>query len=341
MNVRAGRTRAARGFTLIELLVVVAIIGILIALLLPAVQAAREAARRINCGNNLRQIGLALHNFELQHRYFPPSWKPIRSPSGVPVDGWSAQALLLPFIEQNNVAEYIDFESSYEAATTVDVDGTVIPLSALRIPTYLCPSEIRDEQRLAGGVPVHHPLNYAVNEGRWFVYDPVHQQGGDGAFHPGSRLGAGDFSDGLSNTLAAAEVKAWNPYFRNAGLAAPTFSTTDDLCALGGDLKVDSGHTEWVDGRVHQIGFTTTFGPNTPVLCKIGSEVYDVDWTNMQEGKSTNVRTFAAVTSRSYHPQGVQAVYMDGSVHFVAEMIQLATWQALSTRNKMDTGDTR
>ena len=95
------RIRARSGFTLVELLVVIAIIGILIALLLPAIQAAREAARRSACINNLKQFGLALHNFENIHRVFPPS-------IGGPVDsglqtGWSAQALLLPYLEQGNL----------------------------------------------------------------------------------------------------------------------------------------------------------------------------------------------------------------------------------------------
>ncbi len=326
---------------MVELLVVIAVIGILVALLLPAVQAARAAARRMSCGNNLKQIGLALHNFELANGRYPPSWQPARSPSGGTVDGWSAQSLLLPFLEQGNVADSVDYEASYEIATAVDVGGITIPLSALRIATYLCPSEIRDERRLSGGVPEHYPLNYAVNEGTWFIYDPVSQQGGDGAFYPGSRLRPGDFRDGLSNTLAVAEVKAWNPYFRNAGLPQPTFSTVADICALGGQFKADSGHTEWVDGRVHQIGFTSAFGPNTPVLCGVGDNTYDVDWTNMQEGKSATIHTYAAVTSRSYHPRGVQALYLDGSVHFMADDIELRSWRALSTRSRMEVVDGR
>ena len=207
---------------MVELLVVIAVIGVLVALLLPAVQAAREAARRMSCGNNLKQMGLALHNFELHLGHYPPSWKPTRVPAGTAINGWSAQALLLPFLEQNNLAEDINFDVGYELAAVVDAGGRTMPLGSMRVPTYLCPSEVRDEPRLTSGVPEHYPLNYAVNEGIWFVYNPASQKGGDGAFYPGSRLRPGDIHDGLSNTLAAAEVKAWNPYFRNAGLPDPS-----------------------------------------------------------------------------------------------------------------------
>ncbi|MHB8970042.1 MAG: DUF1559 family PulG-like putative transporter [Pirellulaceae bacterium] len=324
---------ARRAFTLVELLVVIAIIGVLVGILLPAVQAAREAARRMSCGNNLKQVGLALHNCELQLGYYPPSWKPTQAPAGSAVNGWSAQALLLPFLEQNNLAEHINFDVGYELARVPDTGGLTMPLSAVRVPTYLCPSEIRDEPRLASGVPEHYPLNYAVNEGIWFTYNPASRQGGDGAFYPGSRLRHGDFQDGLSNTLAAAEVRAWNPYFRNASLPNPSYTVPSDICGLGGQFKEDSGHTEWVDGRVHQIGFTSAFTPNTPVLCAVGDKIYDVDWTNMQEGKSGSINTYAAVTSRSYHPQGVQALFMDGSVRFMTDGIELTTWRAVSTRN--------
>ena len=143
-----------------------------------------------------------------------------------------------------------------------------------------------------------------------------------------------EFLDGLSNTIAAAEVKAWNPYFRNAGLANPAIPQPADICNLGGQFKQNSGHTEWVDGRVHQIGITATFAPNTQVNCLIDGEIYDVDWTNMQEGKSDTANTHAAVTARSYHAQGVQTLLMDGSVRFTPDGIELAVWRAMSTRNQ-------
>jgi prepilin-type N-terminal cleavage/methylation domain-containing protein/prepilin-type processing-associated H-X9-DG protein len=324
------QTRPHSGFTLVELLVVIAIIAILVALLLPAVNASRAAARRISCTNNMRQASLALINHESTFRKFPPSWRPpvtySHSGDAESADGWSAQAQILPFIEEDALHDKIDYDLSY---TGIRIGG--IRLSATR-PPYLCPSEVRDETRLKNGDPVHYPLNYAVNLGVWFVYNPVSRKGGDGAFYPVEGLKARAFSDGLSNTIAMAEVKGWNPYFRNAGLEQPDTPAVDGVCGLGGDFKSSSGHTEWVDGRAHQTGFTTAFRPNTQVLCEQDGQIYNVDWTNQQEGKSTDKSTYAAVTARSYHPGGVNVSFLDASVVFVPDDVDLDVWQAISTR---------
>ena len=329
---RAPHTR--HGFTLIELLVVMIVIGVLIGLLLPAVQKAREAARRTACSNNLKQIGLALANFEAATRHYPTSWKPTAPDTSGNVNGWSAQAQLLPYLEQVTLHRAIDFSLSYSLAPDIETaDGAVTRLSAMRVPAYICPSETRDEVRISGGLPEHYPLNYAVNLGVWFVYDPTSGAGGNGVFAPKKCSKAGDISDGMSHTICAAEVKAWQPYFRNAALDAdPGIPTPAAVAGLGGDFKRNSGHTEWVDGRAHQTGFTTTFLPNTQVLCQQDGNAFDVDWTNQQEGKSDTVPTFAAVTARSYHGGGVNAVMMDGSVRWFADDANLGVWRAYSTR---------
>lgn len=326
------RTRPA--FTLVELLVVIAIIGILVALLLPAVQAAREAARKAECKNNLRQIALAFSNFESTQRYFPESWRLPTSPRATSLDGWSSQAQLLPYLEQTSLSTKIDYNLSYKQAAPIpSSQGGMMPLSAARVEVYQCPSEIKSELRMKNGRPAHYPLNYGANVGTWMVYDPPRASvGNDGAFQPEVRLRASDFYDGLSNTVAYAEVKAYNPYFRNAGHANPAFPTDGDLCSLGGDFKTSTGHTEWVDGRAHQAGVTAGFQPNTEHLCQVNGQTYDVDWTNMQEGKSATVKTYAVVTSRSYHPSVVQVVRMDGSTHVVSDNIELSIWRALFTR---------
>jgi len=330
----------------VELLVVIAIIGILIALLLPAVQAAREAARRAQCINKLKQIGLGMHNYQESNGSFPPTACIARAPGGTAIaDGWSVQPRILPYMEGNGLYNQIDFSLPYGSATMSD--GT--PVKTVRLDPFLCPDEINDTQRVtSGGLPEHYPINYVVNAGVWFVWDPKSNRGGDGAFAPNSKNKPADFLDGMSNTICASEAKAYTPYFRNAGKSNPdpTMPTSPaDIEALAGDAKMgpelmnNTGHTEGVDGRVHQCGFTGVFTPNTEVLVSHGGASYDVDWTNQQEGKHAENKTFAAITARSYHPGIVNAVMMDGSVHTISETIELTVWRALCTRSGKETVD--
>ena len=318
------------GFTLIELLVVIAIIGILVGLLLPAVQAARAAARRMSCQNNLHQVILAVHNYESATKRLPPTWiKPAMSD-----DGWSGQARILPYVEKLGLADSVDFSDGYKVSK-IHLDGKQVRVSGIRVPTYLCPSEVNEQPRYdSAGERIHFPLSYACNAGPWFIYDPSNQKVGQGTFLPQEASRFRDVLDGLANTLAFAEVKASNPYYRDVGTTGqlPMPSEPAQICALGGSLKADTGHTEWADGRVHQTSFTTTFSPNRKVLCTDGGTEYDVDFTNIREGKSTTVRTYAAVTSRSYHLGGVNVALMDGSIRFVSDSIELKLWQDISTR---------
>lgn len=329
-----------RGFTLVELLVVIAIIGVLVGLLLPAVQAAREAARRMSCSNNMKQVVLAVHNYESAMKQLPSAW----TPPALSGDGWSLQARILPYLESLALDSGIDYAAGYQDST-LTIDGEVLPIASFRVATYQCPSDPNDTQRLGDNGPEHYPLNYVANLGTWFVYDPgdINRIGdevvGEGAFTPAQTRKFRDCLDGLSNTLAFAEVKAWTPYLRDAeitgNIAMPELES--EICALGGSFKINTGHTEWVDGRSHQAGFTTTFTPNTKVLCENSGAQFDVDFTNFREGRtpsdlSNPARTYAAVTSRSYHTGGVQVSMMDGSVRFFTDSIERDLWQQLSTR---------
>ncbi|MFO1005133.1 MAG: DUF1559 domain-containing protein [Planctomycetaceae bacterium] len=307
------------GFTLIELLVVIAIIAVLIALLLPAVQQAREAARRSQCKNNLKQIGLAMHNYLETFTKFPPGGT---YASGTAGSGWSVQSRILPYVDQANLQNLIDFSLNYNVAPNQNT------VTAKRIPLFMCPSETND-RAYPDGPTTHYPLNYAVNYGSWLVWDPVTGKTGDGAFAPNSSLSDRNFTDGTSNSIGVSEVKAWQRYLRDSGTPTPTLPGSPlDVSPLGGTLK-ESGHNEWVDSRLNQTGFTSVFGPNTKVPHVDAGVTYDVDWVNQREGSSATVATYGAMTSRSFHTGIVHSMLMDGSVRSISENIDLTTWRRL------------
>lgn len=324
-------TRRRAGFTLVELLVVIAIIGILVGLLLPAVQAAREAARRMSCSNNLKQIGLAVHMYMDAHKGLPPVGC---YPPGMVGDSWSAHARILPYLEQANLQNLANLNLSYVHPANFQVTKT-------RVPTYLCPSEIRDEARPDGAV-THYPLNYGFNFGTWFVFDPVSRTSGNGAFAINRKITEAAATDGMSNTIALAEVKAWTPYLRDggspSGMNQPIPADGATVVGYGGSFKSNSGHTEWTDSRVHQTGFTAVFGPNALIPYTSGGITYpSIDFNSSREGKTANKVTYAAVTSRSYHPGIVQICLLDGSVQSITNSVDLFVWRSLASRNGGET----
>lgn len=316
-------TRRTLGFTLVELLVVIAIIGILVGLLLPAVQAARESARRMSCQNNLKQLGLALHNHESVRKQLPPLGD--YQSNGVAVY-WSMQTRLLPYAEQASLQNLIDYSRPISQQPHV---------AKVRVPFLICPSEINDRERPDGPTFIHYPLSYAANTGEWHIMQPPLGKG-SGVFVVNQAMRLASLTDGTSNTLGMSEVKAFTPYLRDGGnpaTAAWVPSQPGDIALFGGEFKSDSGHTEWVDARTHQTGFTTTFSPNQIIPYQSNGITYDIDFNSMREGRSTTLPTYAVVTSRSYHSGGVNSLLMDGSVRFVAQTIERNVWRALGTRD--------
>jgi prepilin-type N-terminal cleavage/methylation domain-containing protein/prepilin-type processing-associated H-X9-DG protein len=324
---------ARRGFTLIELLVVIAIIGLLIALLLPAVQAAREASRRVSCSNNIKQLGLGLHQYIDSFGVLPPSM--VLAGSGTKVawsNGWSIQMRILPAIGQENSFNALNFSVAYQQHENTTVTSQVIA-------TFLCPSEANSQptsHQTFGNVGVN---NYGWCMGDWFVWGSfASTQPNRTAFGPNQARRLADFRDGLSQTLLLSEVKSYQPYLRDCGGLA-VVNNVDNIPSPNADpnqvvpeyngggctLKPD-GHAEWVDGGVHHTGFTTAWTPNkaTP-----GRGYRDLDINGQREKQGGP--TFAAITARSYHPGGVNVLLGDASVRFVKNTISGPTWRALST----------
>jgi prepilin-type N-terminal cleavage/methylation domain-containing protein/prepilin-type processing-associated H-X9-DG protein len=333
--------RRRRGFTLIELLVVISIIGVLVALLLPAVQAAREAARRMQCTNNLKQIGLAVHHYETAVSTLPLGCVVTFDSAKNPVfTGWGITARLLPHLEGQNHFNACNFNLPNE---TPENDTAM----RLGIATYLCPSDGKNQVIFIDDGQPRNNTNYGFNRGDWYVWG-----GSTSALPPGSPFRANasvpltSVNDGLSNTLFAAEVKTHTPYLLNcSGLRYAPLGTqpmpgpNDSPSAVGpytacsgslAELRPDSGHSEWEDGNTSQAGFTTAWPPNKVTPGRFGgTSVPDTDLIAIRE--ENGGPTFAAVTARSYHPGGVNALMGDGSVRFVKSAISGSTWRALGT----------
>jgi prepilin-type N-terminal cleavage/methylation domain-containing protein/prepilin-type processing-associated H-X9-DG protein len=308
-----------RGFTLIELLVVIAIIAVLIALLLPAVQAAREAARRAQCTNNLKQIGLALHNYHSTNDSFPPGELCPPNLLGMRVF-WTCY--ILPFLELGPLGNAYNFPMSVNVTTNGGADYGPVnsTVTQAAISTYLCPSDIGGKMNRGAWywartnyVACYSPDGTMVEPNVPFTYDSQHNQP---QYNPATRQalfnfnvtrGIRDIKDGTSNTVAGSEL------------------------ITGPDNTNDGRGTAWYDWGVQ---YTHHRPPNTLLPDSVYPASYCVSTKAMAPCVATAIywgeQDYAA---RSYHPGGVDVLMADGSTRFIKNSISLIPWQALGSIN--------
>lgn len=327
----SGRRRAA-GFTLIELLVVIAIIGVLVALLLPAVQSAREAARRTKCRNNLKQFGLALHAYSESHSTFPPG---VTNSSDGSQAYANANAMLLPWFEQSALSALYNMEAEWHSQSPA-VATQVIPL-------FLCPSNSKTNpfdisQLVALGVPVGSRFaatDYVYSRGAVDAWCLTLFQGqrlpGNGVFSTNYGARLRDVTDGTSNTFAMGEAVGgplW-PLCRGSGCTTPHAGPNGPV----------SANNAWMLGPVSNsdlfaLGLiaSSNWGSTIERLNKrpVTDTMFDTsggsDCRNSEDGGPHSTSNF-----RSDHAGGAHFLFADGSVHFVSENVNQSTYRSLST----------
>ena len=292
------------GFTLIELLVVIVIIAILIALLVPAVQKVRAAAARTQCSNNLKQIGLAMHNYHDTNKKFPP---------GGDVKSISAQSYLLPYVEQDNIYKTIDFTQTAGSA------ANAFP-RAQTIPTYMCPAD--PQSTLPAGFGGN---NYVFNYGSDIKWAQTDTKGV--FFFGGKTTKFASIVDGTSNTAAFSERRMGD--FNNA-----TVSDATDLFANigypGDDVNLAVSMCQGIDPNNLAYQWRSDYG---------GYWIQIFHMTLYTHAGPPNMRSCAyppdrmMMVANSGHPQGLNLLLCDGSVRYVSNSVSLATWRALGTRD--------
>lgn len=317
------------GFTLVELLVVIAIIGVLIALLLPAVQQAREAARRMQCTNQLKQIGLALHNYHDTYGKLPARAGGTSANSNR-LSGWIG---LLPFLEQKALYDQIASGNGTHPSFGPKPWDAFAPFQT-QVPGLICPSESAEPANPSRDRGIGSS-NYAFSNGDSPRYTLTQQdQESRGVFSYYNYAGFNRITDGLSNTVMIGEKALGTDQKKVIGgivvTGSPWVVNDQDginpgiclaLRPAGGSYPestsfLSTNGRRWTDGTVNFQGFCTILPPNAPSCSRNAS-----DWP---EG---------IISSSSYHPGGANAVFCDGSVSFIPETIDTGDLSQLATKS--------
>ncbi|HEY1192205.1 MAG TPA: DUF1559 domain-containing protein [Gemmata sp.] len=334
-----------RGFTLIELLVVIAIIAVLIGLLLPAVQKVREAAARMKCQNNLKQLSLALHNYEGSVGALPPAFTGDPGGSGLPgyFFSWSVLAQLSPYLEQTAIYNRMDLTQPMYAPPAYTISAANQFAVVQKVPIFLCPSDRGVAVSSAYGVTDMGPTNYAACLGSGVAVGtgtPGSPWGADGAFQAKETVRITDITDGTSNTAALSESTlgdgaesasgATPPggpdvVYKYTGYGTPANDTT--CAAVSASTQWNYTNRRgfmWASGELRCATYNHYYTPNSPSYDCITND------TNPGPGQYSAVGFRAA---RSRHSGGVNVSLCDGSVRFVTNSVPVATWRALATRS--------
>jgi prepilin-type N-terminal cleavage/methylation domain-containing protein/prepilin-type processing-associated H-X9-DG protein len=336
---RVMRPQQRRGFTLIELLVVIAIIAVLIALLLPAVQAAREAARRAQCVNNLKQIGLALHNYHSTNDVFPLGVSLYIPVNTFHWDNWSAQAQFLGAMEQQALYNACNFMVGNNTGVGKAMNLTV---TDAEISSFLCPS---DGNAGSGGAVTSNDNSYYGSIGTTTLAPQTNtSQGSTGVFWYYRCYGIRDLIDGSSNTVAFSEGLVGGPVatagYRGTavvnvgGKTDQMLDATQNRAAINSGLatcnsKFQSGsNLNQYRGHFWEVGANGTTLFNTIVTPN--STQYKWSACRSSSGGWPDQATYANASSN--HAGGVNVLMGDGSVKFVKDSINQQTWWALGTR---------
>jgi prepilin-type N-terminal cleavage/methylation domain-containing protein/prepilin-type processing-associated H-X9-DG protein len=320
-------------FTLIELLVVIAIIGVLIGLLLPAVQKVREAAHRAQCADNLKQIALAMHNYESAQGHLPPAFRGEGAPAYF--DSWSPLAELNPYLEQTAIYRQMDLSlPTYESTIPFDITGPNQFAVQQAVKSFLCPSDKMQPVTIgpAYGVPVLGPTNYAFCNGSGTNGGSPWEA--DGAFVAQRPMRIADITDGTSNTAMASESTLGEGTESASGPPPAPLSTvygylagqplSEQACAratLWNDERLRG--FMWASGEIRCASYNHYFPPNAP---QADCVTFDVR-PGPQRYTALGWRT-----ARSRHSGGVNLALCDGSVRFIPDTIDLAVWRSLATR---------
>lgn len=338
-----------RAFTLVEVLVVIAIIGLLFALLLPAIQSAREGARRTQCLNNLKQLGLALHNHESAKKRFPPGSVSKQYPPDPSHPHtfyrWSALAQLLPYMEQENLRKLLDL------SLPLYMPGPGYPISepnkagiAQVLPAFLCPSDFGEPVKNQMG-----PTNYVVCAGSGAGGGTPFKT--DGIFYVNSTTTYADIIDGMSQTVAISESLLGTETARDStgvftavsfertykfvlSFAGPP-DLTDFKC--NGSMNYNSAASNgndprgfaWCSGEYRCAMYNHYYPPNAKNCDCVTSVTSD---PTPPPAKPVLYSAYGWRAARSLHPGGVNALMADGSGHFLRDQIDRTVWRAISTR---------